>query len=118
MPAAGHVPARVAQPQHYEDYEEDEEDFEGGGGGGGPSAGVTDLPMGVDAHELEEARMLEAALLGVPYQGRIPDFSNRPARAASSVQVPGLSETRDLRWEQDRDYEESLAADRWVKESR
>ena len=34
-----------------------------------------DLPEGVDASEVEEARMLEAALLGVPYQGRMPDFS-------------------------------------------
>ena len=36
-----------------------------------------DIPEGVDPHEIEEARMLEAALLGVPYVGRMPDFSNR-----------------------------------------
>ena len=36
-----------------------------------------ELPEGVDASEVEEARMLEAALLGVPYRGRVPDFSTR-----------------------------------------
>jgi hypothetical protein len=36
-----------------------------------------ELPEGIDAREAEEARMLEAALLGVPYEGQMPDFSSR-----------------------------------------
>eukprot|EP00798_Chlamydomonas_sp_ICE-L_P022912 gene22912-30091_t len=53
-------------------------------GGGRVHAGAgssvmndSDIPLGVEAHEVEEAKMLEAALLGIPYEGRIPDFSNR-----------------------------------------
>ncbi len=37
----------------------------------------------------------------------------RPAQPSRSVD-PDVREQRSLRWEQDRDYEESLAADRCV----
>ncbi|GBF98850.1 hypothetical protein Rsub_11454 [Raphidocelis subcapitata] len=83
----------------------------GGGGGGGGGAGSSldiDLPEGVD---VEEARMLEAAMLGVPYTGRIPTFS--PAAPVD----PGALEQRWLRREQDEAFEESLAADRAKQES-
>lgn len=51
--------------------------------------------------------MLEAAMLGVPYTGRVPTFSpSAPADPAALAQ-------RSLRREQDEAFEESLAADRW-----
>jgi hypothetical protein len=69
-----------------------------------------DLPEGIN---LEEARMLEAAMLGIPYQGRMPDFSNAAAAAAAGPPLsPGAFEQRSLRAEQDAAYEESLALDR------
>jgi hypothetical protein len=69
-----------------------------------------DLPEGIN---LEEARMLEAAMLGIPYQGRMPDFSNAAAAAAAGPPLsPGAMEQRSLRAEQDAAYEESLALDR------
>ncbi len=45
----------------------------GGFGGfpGGRDVGLPDMPAGVD---VEEARMLEAAMLGIPYTGRM-DFA-------------------------------------------
>jgi hypothetical protein len=72
-----------------------------------------DLPEGIN---LEEARMLEAAMLGIPYQGRMPDFSNAAAAAAAAGPPlsPGAMEQRSLRAEQDAAYEESLALDRCV----
>ncbi|GIL59381.1 hypothetical protein Vafri_14249 [Volvox africanus] len=100
---------------------------QGGSGGAGP-AGVTtvsgrgntawdddelELPEGMSRHELEEARMMEAALLGVPYEGRgLRDFSSGRAAGGSEEMAPELREHRELRWDQDRAYEESLAADR------
>jgi hypothetical protein len=69
-----------------------------------------DLPEGIN---LEEARMLEAAMLGIPYQGRMPDFSAEAAAAAAGPPLsPGAMEQRSLRAEQDAAYEESLALDR------
>lgn len=70
--------------------------------------------------------MMEAALLGVPYEGRIPDYSNRTAGGMAGGAYGGMSgepadvapevlEHRELRWDQDRAYEESLAADRCVR---
>lgn len=73
-----------------------------------------DLPEGIN---LEEARMLEAAMLGIPYQGRMPDFSNAAAAAAGPPLSPGAMEQRSLRAEQDAAYEESLALDRAKQES-
>jgi len=78
-----------------------EGDDEGGG------FGDIDLPEGIN---VEEARMLEAAMLGIPYTGRMPQFG-----AASAVPVdPSVLGQRNLRREQDAAFEESLAADRWA----
>jgi len=52
-------------------------------------------------------RMLEAAMLGIPYEGRIPDFtaqSARPDQPMSPTAVAG----RAVRQEQDFAYEQSL----------
>eukprot|EP00878_Enallax_costatus_P040718 GHUV01047072.1.p1 GENE.GHUV01047072.1~~GHUV01047072.1.p1 ORF type:complete len:335 (+),score=129.82 GHUV01047072.1:141-1145(+) len=74
----------------------------------GAAVGVSlDLPEGIN---LEEARMLEAAMLGIPYQGRMPDFN--AAAAAAEQLSPGTVERRSLQAEQDAAYEESLALDR------
>ncbi|GIL87278.1 hypothetical protein Vretimale_1769 [Volvox reticuliferus] len=97
------------------------------GGGAGPAGGTIvggrgdtawdddelELPEGMSRHELEEARMMEAALLGVPYEGRgLRDFSSGRAAGGLEEMAPELREHRELRWDQDRAYEESLAADR------
>lgn len=66
-----------------------------------------DLPEGIN---VEEARMLEAAMLGIPYQGRIPDFSQPRVPAATAS--PETVAQRFLIEEQDQAFEESLAADR------
>lgn len=58
--------------------------------GRGPGADLPDgmeLPEGVDMREIEEARMLEAAMLGIPYEGRMPDFSNRYVHGVSPCTV-------------------------------
>ena len=52
-------------------------------------------------------RMLEAAMLGIPYEGTIPDFAAEAARPM----VPPSSESlagRSVRQEQDWAYEQSL----------
>mmetsp|Transcript_10297 Transcript_10297/g.19490 ORF Transcript_10297/g.19490 Transcript_10297/m.19490 type:complete len:431 (-) Transcript_10297:253-1545(-) len=76
------------------------------------------LPEGVDA---EEARMLEAVMMGVPYTGNIPSFEQLPDAAAAAAGTvadgapppsPGLVYSRMLRDEQDRDLQMSLEADR------
>lgn len=84
----------------------------GGAGVGGEPDVPLDLPEGIN---LEEARMLEAAMLGIPYAGRIPDFSAAPAPAAPLS--PGTLEQHAIRREQDQAYEESLALDRAKQES-
>lgn len=50
-------------------------------------------------------RMLEAAFLGVPYEGRIPDFSQAEAAEPMS---PSVMAGRQLRQEQDQAYQDSL----------
>lgn len=86
------------------------------GAGDGSADASLDLPEGIN---LEEARMLEAAMLGIPYQGRIPDFSAAPppAAAAAAALSPGTRERRNLQAEQDAAYEESLALDRCVTDT-
>lgn len=82
--------------------------------GGGHDAGLPDMPAGVD---LEEARMLEAAMLGIPYAGRLPDFGVNGAAppggggfggAAAQPLSPGVHHTRALREEQDWAFQASL----------
>ena len=49
--------------------------------------------------------MLEAAMLGIPYEGRMPEFGNQePAEPVS----PSVLRQRELREEQDQAYQESL----------
>jgi hypothetical protein len=67
-----------------------------------------ELPEGIDA---EEARMLEAAMLGVPYQGRIPDWNQQREPPVLSAEA---QERLAHMQQQDLEFEESLAADRWV----
>eukprot|EP00873_Tetraselmis_striata_P022549 jgi/Tetstr1/442813/TSEL_030897.t1 len=71
-----------------------------------PAPDIPDLPDGIN---LEEARMLEAAMLGTVYTGRMPDFSNLPPEVPAD---PAVMEQRLLREEQDAAYHASLAADR------
>lgn len=49
--------------------------------------------------------MLEAAFLGIPYEGRIPDFSQTEASEPTS---PSVMRGRQLRQEQDQAYQDSL----------
>jgi hypothetical protein len=87
------------------------------GGGSGRSVVDDDLPEGVTAAEREEARMLEAAMLGVPYEGPVPDaggagglgVSGFGLGAAPSAEV---AEARLIRSDTDWAYEESLRLDR------
>lgn len=74
--------------------------------GDSPSA---ELPTDVDR---EEAAMLEAAMLGIPYQG---NYANRAYRTAAPPS-PTSHARRSLRNEQDAAYEESLAMDRQREE--
>jgi hypothetical protein len=48
----------------------------------GRNVDLPDLPAGID---LEEARMVESAMLGVPYTGRLPDFTNGAVFTGSVV---------------------------------
>lgn len=85
----------------------------GGAYGAGHDAGLPDMPAGVD---LEEARMLEAAMLGIPYAGRLPDFGVNGAAppdgggfgGAAQPLSPGVRHTRALREEQDWAFQASL----------
>ena len=93
------------------------------GGGSGRSVVDDDLPEGVTAAEREEARMLEAAMLGVPYEGPVPDaggagglgVSGFGLGAAPSAEV---AEARLIRSDTDWAYEESLRLDREKEASR
>lgn len=75
------------------------------------------MPEGVD---VEEARMLEAAMLGIPYTGRMPDFVNGGGFGGGGFGggvggggggepvSPGVQAHRAIREEQDWAYQESL----------
>mmetsp|Transcript_22621 Transcript_22621/g.31530 ORF Transcript_22621/g.31530 Transcript_22621/m.31530 type:complete len:453 (-) Transcript_22621:202-1560(-) len=72
------------------------------------------LPVGVDA---EEAAMLEAVMLGVPYTGTLPDFSQpqigRRNQGTGAAEVsPGVEMSRMIREEQDFALQQSLDEDR------
>lgn len=73
-----------------------------------PSAAMPDMPSDIN---MEEARMLEAAMLGIPYEGRIPDFSAQSARPDQPMSPTAVA-GRAVRQEQDYAYEQSLQADR------
>ncbi len=86
------------------------------------------LPEGVTAAEREEARMLEAAMLGVPYKGPVPGEASASERSAfggvsgvglgsSAAPTAEVAEARAIRTDTDWAYEESLRLDR-EKEAR
>ena len=56
---------------------------------------------------MTDDRMLEAAMLGIPYEGRIPDFSAQPARPDQPMSPTAVA-GRAVRQEQDYAYEQSL----------
>ena len=64
-----------------------------------------EFPELLEGINTEEARMLEAAMFGTAYTGRIPDFSNPVSDLPTD---PGLLEQRLLRNDQDAAYHESL----------
>lgn len=108
--------AAAAAPSADEEAAGEEEGPLGAEAGRGPPAAAAaaaleeplDLPEGIN---IEEARMLEAAMLGVPYAGRIPDFA--AGGGAPAPLSPTTLEQHAIRREQDQAYEESLALDRW-----
>ena len=78
-----------------------------------------DLPEGVTRAELEEARMLEAAMLGVPYEGHVPDGSGLGVSgfgigAENGAPPPSaaVQEARIIRGDTDWAYQESLRMDK------
>ena len=87
------------------------------------------LPEGVTAAEREEARMLEAAMLGVPYKGPVPGEASASERSAfggvsgvglssSAAPTAEVAEARAIRTDTDWAYaRESLRLDR-EKEAR
>ncbi|KAL4436090.1 hypothetical protein ABPG77_005538 [Micractinium sp. CCAP 211/92] len=81
-----------------------------GSGGGGAGSGEDDVPLLPDDVDLEEQRMLMAAIQGGGYEGEIPDFAADP-RYQPRVLSPGAQERQILREEQDAAYYESLRAD-------
>ena len=95
----------------------------GGGVGGAVEHDVVELPDGIDR---EEARMLEAAMLGIPYEppeGRVVGGSaGAGGLGVNGVGINGFNggvaasaeatEARMMRDEQDWAYEESLRMDR------
>ena len=52
--------------------------------------------------------MLEAAMLGIPYEGRMPDFSAQTAQSDQHPTSPGAVAGRAVRQEQDYAYQQSL----------
>lgn len=79
-----------------------------------------DMPHLPDDVNLEEQRMLMAALTGQEYQGNIPDFRTDPrysAAARAATLSPGAQARQMLREEQDAAYYESLAADKEKEEA-
>ena len=87
------------------------------GSGSGRRAADEELPDGVTAAEREEARMLEAAMLGVAYEGPVPDGSGGGGLGVSGYGVGAapsaeVAEARLIRSDTDWAYEESLRLDR------
>lgn len=79
----------------------------------GPSSRTIDAPAGVSLPEdvnVEEQRMLLAALLGEPYDGTLPDFSKNTYAPPKGLSV-SARERLSLLKEQDTEYYESLVAD-------
>ena len=66
------------------------------------------LPDGVNA---EEAKMLEAAMFGIPYQGPVTQTPSYRDTISSSSMNPEVRAQRQIRMEQDRAFHASLRAD-------
>lgn len=66
---------------------------------------IDDIPALPDGINVEEAKMLEAAFLGIPYEGPVQHSNPQPVSPTSIA-------LQNLRQEQDEAYEESLRADR------
>ena len=47
-------------------------------------------------------------MLGIPYEGRMPDFTAQPARPDQQPTSPGAVAGRAVRQEQDHAYQQSL----------
>lgn len=73
-----------------------------------------DLPDDVD---LEEQRMLLAAMTGEEYHGRVPAEFTHDARYIQRVLSPGAVARQQLRQEQDAAYNESLLLDKIKEEA-
>ena len=75
---------------------------------------VDAMPEGVPLPDvnIEEQKMLMAALTGQMYDGALPDFSSNSFGKARCPPSPGAFERQRLREEQDAALEESLALDR------
>ncbi len=69
------------------------------------------LPSLPDDVDLEEQKMLLAAMTGEMYRGRIPDFSTDPRYRPVQLS-PGARARQNLRQEQDAAYYESLELDK------
>jgi len=76
-----------------------------------------ELPEGFGRSDLHEAQMLEAALLGIPFAGDLsemmPPIERPPPRPAS----PSTIAAREIREQQDFEYEESQRRDREKREA-
>ena len=76
-----------------------------------------DFPEGFGRSDLEEAQMLEAALLGVPYQGDLTRVMSTHERIPARSPSPATLEARALREQQDFEYQESERQDREKREA-
>ncbi|MEW5308592.1 MAG: hypothetical protein WDW38_000537 [Sanguina aurantia] len=73
-----------------------------------------ELPEGISRQDIEEARMMECAVLGIPYAAPADFRVGSGGRGAAEVDPhadPHVSEGRYWRREQDDAYEQSLKAD-------
>ena len=75
---------------------------------------VDAMPEGVHLPDvnIEEQKMLMAALTGQVYEGALPDFTSDSFRKSHCPPSPGAIERQRLREEQDAALQESLALDR------
>lgn len=71
-----------------------------------------DLPEGFGRSDLHEAQMLEAALLGVPFEGNLSEMFPPVERPAPLPPSPSTLAAREIREQQDYEYEESQKLDR------
>ena len=76
-----------------------------------------DFPEGFDRSDLHEAQMLEAALLGVPFQGDLAQMMPAHEPVAVRPPSPATLAARALREQQDFEYQESERQDREKREA-